>query len=114
MPYQEPTQVVPSAARITAGNSGMVNPGEAGETLCLLVNVTAASGTTPSLALSVEWSNDGTVWATPETADTFTALTVAAVKVKTFERKAAFYRVVWTITGTTPSFTFTIDEFFTN
>ncbi len=114
MPYQEAAQIVPSAARTTNGNSGMVNPGESGETLCLLVNVTAASGTTPSLALSVEWSNNGTVWATPETADTFAALTAAATKVKTFERKAVFYRVVWAITGTTPSFTFTIDEFFTH
>ncbi len=92
----------------------MVSPGEVGETLCLLVNVTAASGTSPSLTLSVEWSNDGTVFATPEVADAFTALTAVAIKVKAFERKAAFYRVVWTITGTTPSFTFKLDEFFAN
>lgn len=114
MPYMEPQQVVASAARTTNGNSGQLDPGEAGETINLFVSVTAASGTSPSLALSVEWSVDGTVWATPETADTFTAITAAANRVKAFERKAPYYRVVWAITGTTPSFTFSIHEYVTN
>lgn len=114
MAYGDPITIVASAARTTSGNSGQLEPGADGETVCLHVGVTAASGTTPSLALSVEWSNDGTNWATPETADTFTAITAAVQRVKTFERKAMFYRVVWAITGTTPSFTFSISEFVTN
>jgi hypothetical protein len=114
MPYMEAQQQVPSAARTTSGNSGMLDPGELGETLVLLVNVTAASGTTPSLALSVEWGHDGTDWFVPETADTFTAITAAIKRVKTFERKGPLYRVVWAITGTTPSFTFSIHEYVTN
>jgi hypothetical protein len=49
----------------------------------------------------------GTTFATPDgTADAFTALTAAGVKVKQFALKAPHYRLVWTITGTTPSFTF--------
>lgn len=114
MPYQQAAEIVASAARTVTGNSGMVNPGEDGETLCLLVNVTAVSGTTPSMTLSVEWSADGVVWAVPEAADAFTALTTAVNRVKAFERKAPFYRVVWTISGTTPSFTFTINEYVTS
>ena len=78
------------------------------------MDVTAASGTTPNLALSIEWSANGTDWATPETPDTFTAITAAAKRVKSFARKAPFYRVVWAITGTTPSFTFSVDEYVTN
>jgi len=113
MPYQDPAEVVASAARVSTGNSAAINPGEAGETLCLLVNVTAASGT-PSMILSVEWSNDGTAFAVPEVADAFTAITGTTVKVKTFERKALFYRIVWTISGGTPSLTFAVSEFVTN
>jgi transcription elongation factor len=112
MPYLDPRDAVPSAARTTNGNSGQLTPAGDGETLALHVSITAASGGTPSLALSVEWSNDGSNWATPDgTADTFTAFTATAQKVKTFERKAKFYRIVWAITGTTPSFTFSIMEF---
>lgn len=113
MPYIDPVLVVPSAARTTNGNSGSITPTGDGETLCFNVRVTAASGTTPSLALSVEWSNDATNFAVPETADTFTAITAAIERVKTFERKAKFYRLVWAITGTTPSFTFQIYEYMT-
>lgn len=114
MAYMEAQRQVASAARTTNGNSAALDPGEQGNMLNLVVSVTAASGTTPSLALSVEWSVDGTVWATPETADTFTAITAAVNRVKSFTRKAPLYRVVWAITGTTPSFTFSIDEYVTN
>lgn len=114
MPYQDPEIVVASAARNANGNSGLLNPGEMGETINLLVNVTAITGAGATLALAVEWSNDGTVFATPETADTFANITTAVAKVKAFERKAAFYRIVWTITGTTPSITFAVSEYLTN
>ena len=114
MAYGDPEIVVPSAARVSNGNSGSLNPGEGGETICLHVSVTAASGT-PSMALSIEWSNNGTLWATPDpTADTMTAITGITEKVKTFERKALLYRIVWVITGGTPSLTFSISEFVTN
>jgi hypothetical protein len=111
MAFDDPVTVVASAARTATGNSDLIKSEDLGETVALLADVTAVSGTTPSMTLSVEWSNDGTNWATPETADAFAAITAAAKKVKTFERKAAFNRVVWTITGTTPSFTFSVWEY---
>lgn len=114
MPYMEPQLVVGSAARTANGNSAQLDPGEAGETINLIVSVTAAAGTTPSLALSVEWSVDGVIWATPEAADAFTTITGSVNRVKAFERKAPFYRIAWAITGTTPSFTFQIHEYVTN
>lgn len=100
--------VVPSAARTTSGNSVSLPLLTGAKTLNVLADVTAASGSTPSLALSIEWSHDGTTWFTPETADSFTAITAATKKVKAFTVKAPFYRVVWAITGTTPSFTFAV------
>lgn len=113
MPYGDPVLVVASAARTTNGNSGNITPSTEGETICLNVRATAVSGT-PSLALSVEWSNDATNFAVPETADTFTAITTTIERVKTFERKAKFYRIVWAITGGTPSITFQVYEFMAN
>lgn len=107
---------VASAARTVTGNSGQLLPGGdtsfgTAEFLCLMVEVSAASGTTPTLGLAVEWSFDGVTWATPEgTADAFASITAVTAKVGRFAVKAPFYRVVWTIAGTTPSFTFLVRE----
>lgn len=106
----EPRTVAASAARTTTGNSGVVGALEPSEKVAILLDVTAVSGTSPSMTVSVEWSHNGTTWATPETADAFTALTATASKVKTFDVKGKFLRVVWTITGTTPSFTFSVSS----
>ena len=103
--------IVASAARTTTGNSGFL-PAPKALNLALWANVTAVSGTTPSMALSVEWSFDGATAATIDgTADTFTAITAAGSPTKVFTTKAPFFRVTWTITGTTPSFTFALSRY---
>ena len=98
-----------SAARTTSGNSNSI--GVAGQTLALQVVVTAASGTSPSLALSVQWSNNGSTWSAADPVDSMTALTAVGSAVKAFSAKAAYARVSWAITGTTPSFTFSISGY---
>lgn len=113
-------RVVASAARTTSGNSGaLVTPqvNDAGQlsaprALCLQVATTAASGTTPTLAIAVEWSFDGTTFAPSDPADTLTQITGTANGnlAKSFSVKGLYYRIVWTIGGTTPSFTFSIDD----
>lgn len=104
-----PATVVASAARTATGNSGALDAD--GQYLNLLVNVTAASGTSPTLNCSVEWSNDGSTFAAVDgTADTFAQITATTAKVKQFAVKAAYYRVVWTIAGTSPSFTFSVSQ----
>lgn len=97
-----------SAARATSGNQvGALAQG--GMTLAVLVDVTAVSGTTPSMTVSVEWSQDGgTTFAQADPADTMTAITATGTKAKNFVVKGSTFRVVWTITGTTPSFTFSV------
>jgi len=113
MAYGDPAVVVASAARTTTGNSAAL-PCETGEWLSLLVETTALSGT-PSLVLSVEWSMDGVAFAAVDTtADAFVAITTQPVqRVKLFAVKAPFYRVVWTITGGTPSITFQVSRYTT-
>lgn len=109
-------EVVASAARTVSGNSGQLVVGGsvsygAADTIALLINVTAVAGTSPSMSVSVEWSADGASWAVADPADAFTAaFTAAAARVRLFDVKAPFVRIVWAITGTTPSFTFTIHE----
>lgn len=67
------------------------------------------------MTASVEWSSDGgTTFMQSDPADAFTAITAAAKKVKAFSIKARHYRIVWTITGTTPSFTFSVREYVTS
>lgn len=106
------TPVVLSAAKTTSGQTGTLNVGLLDQ-LNLLANVTAVSGTTPSLTLSVEWShNNGTTWFKADPADAFTAITATGAVAKRFTTKALWFRVVWTISGTTPSFTFTVDTHF--
>lgn len=94
---------VPSAARSTPGQGNGVNVPANVETVAILVNCTAA-GT--SLALVVQWSNDGANWAAADPVDTFTAITATGVAVKTFGVKANQFRLAWTPTG---SFTFSAD-----
>ena len=112
MAYQTLT-LIPSAARTTSG-SAAATVDDLGDTVSVWVSVTAVSGTTPTLDISVEWSPDGTTWAASEPADSFTQITAAKNVVKSFTDKAKFYRVVWTIAGTTPSFTFSILAYETN
>lgn len=95
-----------SAARTTSGSSSGNLLGSASDTLDILVNVTAVSGTSPTCALTVEWSNDGTTWAKGDPPDAFTSITAATTVVKSFGTKGRWFRLVWTLGGTTPSFTF--------
>lgn len=94
-----------SAARTTSGTSATA--GSIGQTLSVWVSATAVSGTSPTLDLEVQWSADGgATWAPAQPADTFTQMTAVGSAVKQFAVKAPLYRLVWTIGGTTPSFTF--------
>lgn len=115
MARQDPVVVVPSAARTTSGSASFQVPrgSENSDTteVALLLNVTAVSGTAPNMAMAIEWSHDGTTYAPPETAETFTAVIAVAQKVKSFQKRGPFCRFAWTITGTTPSFTFSVSAY---
>lgn len=110
MAYGENISVRASSAATASGQSAAVRCANV-EQVSLLVDVTAVTGTSPSMTLSVEWSDDGTTWFAPDVADAFTAITTAVKRAREFDVKAPFMRVVWTITGTTPSFTFAVDAY---
>lgn len=98
-----------SAAKTTSGVTGAT--AVQGHRVSCLVGVSAVSGTTPSMTVSLEWSNDGNTWYTGDPADVMTAITTAVNKTKDFVTRGQFVRASYVITGTTPSFTFTVDFF---
>ncbi len=97
-----------SAARTANGNSGVFHGYGPAATLRVQLNVTAASGTSPSLAVFVEDSLDG--GATWNTIGTFAAKTAAGQRevINVTSPFADRIRARWELTGTTPSFTFSI------
>lgn len=102
--------IVASAARTATGQSTVQVDPQTASVIALKVALTAHSGTTPTLDLTVEWTDDGgSTFYSADPADAFTQLTTTDKSiVKTFVRKAPGYRIKWTIAGTTPSYTFSV------
>lgn len=71
----------------------------------VFVNVTAVSGTLPTMDLAVEFSFDNTTFYPLQGAFTFTQITAVSKAVKQANAVAPYFRVAYTIGGTTPSFT---------
>ena len=98
--------VVASAARTTTGNSGVLTGYGQAQTLRAQLDVTVVTGTVPSMTVLIEDTLDGTNW---QTVGTFVAKTVAGREVVNVTLPFSDQlRVSWTITGTTPSFTFSV------
>ena len=96
-------QVVTVAAK-SASAAPVVNVAN-GAKLWVEAAVSAVTGTTPQLTISVEWSYDSVNWFSSDPADSFTAITAAASKAKSFDVKGNFARLDFAVSGTTPSFT---------
>jgi hypothetical protein len=97
--------IVPSAARTTTGTGSAVT-GWARNGHVAKLDVTAASGTTPQLTVTIQDSPDGSTWTTR---DTFGVKTTVSNEVRGVPGGLApFVRAQWTIAGTTPSFTFSV------
>lgn len=101
-------EAVASAARTVTGNSGIrVGYGPA-VSLRVQLDVTAASGTSPTLDVLIQDTLDGVNF---NTIGTFAQRVGVAREVITVTTAFADrVRYLWTITGTTPSFTFSLIE----
>lgn len=106
-----------AAAETVSTTHSLFNVEESG-CLSVVVNVTAASGTTPTLTVVVEGSDDGATWfqlgvvgaggySVGTTASAPTNLTVAAVGRGAFPAPA-YVRTRSVVGGTTPSFTYSV------
>lgn len=99
--------LVSSAARTASGDSGTLDGWGAADSLRIQLDVTAVSGTSPTLDVVVEDTLDGTNW---NTIGTFAQKTAAGREVVNITGLFSdTLRVRWTVAGTTPSFTFAVD-----
>jgi hypothetical protein len=103
----------PTAARTATGN-GAVAPdlrdieGE----IAILLDSAAGTGTTPTLDVKIQDSADGSTGWTDIAGATFTQVVAVASQQKLVLNKDAvrrYIRIVHTIAGTTPSFTFSVN-----
>ena len=80
--------------------------------MVLFLNVTAHSGTSPTLDITVEWSmNGGSDFAVPAVAQAFAqVLEVDGAQVIVVPVLGNAYRLAYDIEGTTPDYTFTVNE----
>jgi hypothetical protein len=103
------TATVASAARTTSGTGTAFDVGPH-NIIEYTVTITAAGGTSPTLVVGVEVQIEGSAnWVqvpTPIAQQTGTA-TARAAAIVAGANKARYY---WTIGGTTPTFTFKIDD----
>ena len=93
-----------SAARTATASAAAVPGFAAANNLVLQLNVTAASGTLPTLDVVVQDTVDGTNYATIATFTQATGVTREVIRLATPFTDTL--RVVYTIGGTLPSFTF--------
>lgn len=100
---------VASAARTASGDSGALRGYGVADTLRVQLDVTAGSGTTPTLNVVVEDSLDGTNWNTIGSFAQKAAAGREVINITSPFGENIRYR--WTIGGTTPSFSFSIIEY---
>lgn len=94
------------AARGTGTHlSGPISAPGVAQDVVLLVHCTAASGTTPTLNVSLEESNDSSSWSAVSNSGV-TQLTAAGNAMSNAVLTKQYARVTATVGGTTPSFTF--------
>lgn len=96
-----------SATRTATGNDGGFSQGGPANNALVYVNVSAVSGTTPTMTVKLQDSVDGTNWfdVTGGATASITATGPQLVRIASTPI-APFVRLVWTLGGTTPSFTF--------
>ena len=98
--------VVPSAAYTATGNFDLSDLTGNWDEVALYLDVTAASGTSPTLDVVYQTTVDGgTTWFTHTS---MTQATAATTEKKVIANSGVYSRILYTIGGTTPSFTFTV------
>jgi len=92
----------------TSGNSSgvAVQPvGNVGGPVTCHISVTAVSGTSPTLTVSLQFSWNNSTWTTANADETTAAITTTGTVQLTAPSRGTFVRAAWTVGGTTPSFT---------
>lgn len=101
--------ITPKATRTATGNgtATLVKAVAAGQKVYGLAQVFTVTGATPSMTLKIQ-SDDNIGFTTPTDRLTFTAFTTAGFEMQSLAGAITdtYWRAVWTISGTSPNFTF--------
>lgn len=101
------TRTIKTSGAVTATSQSTAFDVGTGEDLSIMLDVGTVSGTTPSMTVSIHWSNDGATWYNADPGDSFTAITTTGTRLtRSFTVKGLYARLNYAISGTTPSFTF--------
>lgn len=106
--YNDPearTSFALASAVRTASGTGTAFAVEDVSAILGTLNVTAASGSSPTLDVRLETTVDGTNW---YTVGSFPQKTAAGTDARAFGPVGSQCRWAWAVTGTTPSFTFAV------
>ena len=101
--------LVASGARTATGASYGEQVAADFDEVCIYTDVTAASGTTPTLQIVLQSSPDGVQWFTHSAGATLNSVSQELIKA---ENIGQYTRIAWVIGGTTPSFTFSVKATF--
>lgn len=104
MPATTAITLAASAARTSSGSGSAVDLVSA-TTVEVSVLVSAASGSSPTLDISLQTSEDGTVW---QPLDSTARFATTGRRVIRSAGALRYVRAAWTIGGTAPSFTFSV------
>jgi hypothetical protein len=106
------TNLHPTTARTATGNGTGADVQARDGDLVLVLDSAAGTGTTPTLDVTVESSDTLGGTYTAITGAAFTRVTTTASQqllVISKDEARRFVRIVYTLTGTTPSFTFSVN-----
>ena len=99
------SELLASGVRTVSGEGSSLDLGNTRE-LIVTLDVSVASGTAPTLDVKLQHSPDESLWSDLGTA--FAQKTGVAREVKVFTQYHRYVKTVYTIAGTTPSFTFSV------
>lgn len=106
------TDVHPTAARTATGQTAAVDLRTYQGDVALILDAAAGTGTTPTCDIKIQDSDDGSTGWNDVSGATFTQLVTTASRQKLALNKDAvkrYIRAVYTIAGTTPSYTFSVN-----
>lgn len=100
---------LPSSARTVSSNSGNGQYVGDNRNAVIYLDVTAVSGSSPTLSVVIEDTIDGVTYDAVDTFTTVTGVTRALKRITNFSR---YMRISYTIGGSSPSFTFGVRAYF--
>ena len=102
---KEPTLTLPSASRTTSGVAAIGQIGHSRK-ITVFADVTAVTGTNPVISIRLETSPDNVLFFPKSDVLVTNVVDKATV---TFENLGKYAQIAYTITGSTPDFTFEVN-----